>query len=82
VPSVPVRRQASPLLFSKDDNAPRQDPAGNDDGGIDIDIDEPDDDWIVDDLGDGMADKPAKDYGETREMGRDIDNLYADRVAH
>lgn len=38
------------------------------DGDGDIDLDEPDEDWIIDDIGDGMKDKNEKDFG-LREMG-------------
>lgn len=67
--SVPVQRQATPTLFADDTTGA----AGRDDGGeLDIDLDgaldEPDDDWIIDDLGDAMKDKGEKDYG-LREMG-------------
>lgn len=36
------------------------------DGDGDIDLDEPDEDWIIDDIGDGMKDR---DFGGAREMG-------------
>lgn len=70
-PSVPVRRQATPLLFAQDEDTAGKGPAGKDDdvAGGDIDLDEQDDDWIVDDLGGGMEDKPVKEYG-AREMGK------------
>ncbi|KAL5507206.1 MCL1 [Sanghuangporus vaninii] len=65
---IPTRRPGTPTLFG-DDAAGAGDGIGAGDGDIDLDgaIDEHDDDWIIDDLGDGMKDKPDQEYG-LREM--------------
>lgn len=39
----------------------------------DDDIGIPDDDWIIDDLGDGMEDKPAVNGHGAREMGNPVE---------
>ncbi|OBZ68085.1 Minichromosome loss protein 1 [Grifola frondosa] len=53
--TVPVKRKASPTLFD-DDNAVVGDASGNVDLEEDLGIDLDNDDWILDDLGDGMQD--------------------------
>ena len=50
-------------------------PAVGDNDIPDVDLDEHDDDWIIDDLGGGMQDKAEKDLdfgsGGLREMGKE-----------
>ncbi len=71
---VAVRRAESPL-FGADDDSSRAAPDGVGGNGMDlddVDLDAQDDDWIIDDLGGGMRDKPEAD-GYTREMGKILD---------
>ncbi|KAH8119330.1 WD40 repeat-like protein [Phellopilus nigrolimitatus] len=66
--SVPARRQATPLFGMDDDALP------GDEGGVDAigggEVEDQDDDWIIDDLGDNMEDKGDKEFGKDglREM--------------
>ncbi|KAH8083763.1 hypothetical protein BXZ70DRAFT_1073548 [Cristinia sonorae] len=65
--TVPVKRAATPTLFDKDEDAKiNADVDLDDDMGIDLD----NDDWILDDLGDGMIDDEKKWSGKDgiREM--------------
>lgn len=63
---APVKRQATPLFGQEDDVTSAK-------GDVDADADpeERDDDWIIDDLGDGMEEEGKKEYGAggLREMG-------------
>ena len=69
--TIPVTRGVTPTLFDQDLEAPAN-------GGRDVDLDEDmgidleNDDWILDDLGDGMADDEKKWAGKdgVREMGK------------
>ena len=63
--AAPARQNAGKSLFDHE-NGDIGDAAVGGDG--DIDLDEPDDDWIIDDIGDGMKDKNEKEFG-LREMG-------------
>ncbi|KAI5120641.1 hypothetical protein M0805_007978 [Coniferiporia weirii] len=65
---IPVRRQAT-TLFGDDDVEGASN--ANDDDGVadDAELNERDEDWIIDDLGDGMDDKGEKEFGSgLREM--------------
>lgn len=68
------RRAASPLFGVEEARESRGDgydgPAGLQD---DDDIGIPDDDWIIDDLGDGMEDKPLVNGHGAREMGKPVE---------
>lgn len=68
--SVPVRRQVTPLFGQDDDTTPAKENADVD-AEIDADLEERDDDWIIDDIGDGLQEKEEKEYAANgpREMG-------------
>lgn len=81
---LPVRRALSPLLFGAEDGAEasgenaREKAMVDDDINLDVDFDEHDDDWIIDDLGEGMKDVPEKDHATfgAREMGKQISTIF------
>lgn len=63
-------RQTTTSLFIDDE--PQDTPMGEDEGalGAEVDAEEHDDDWIIDDLGgDAMQDKAGKDERGLREFG-------------
>lgn len=68
--SVPVRRQVTPLFGQDEDTTPAKENADVD-AEIDADLEERDDDWIIDDIGDGLQEKEEKEYSANgpREMG-------------
>lgn len=68
--SAPVRRQVTPLFGQDDDTASAKENVDVD-AEIDADLEERDDDWIIDDLGDGLQEKEEKEYAASgpREMG-------------
>lgn len=67
---VPLRRSPTPL-FGQDNDAPGENDVAYP---VDIDLEERDEDWIIDDLDGGMIDKEDKEFGPggTREIGKVI----------
>ena len=72
---VAVRPPDSPTLFG--DDTAKGDDAVEGDADVDLDgaLDEPDDDWIIDDVGDGLKEKGEPERG-LREMGKLLDLSY------
>ena len=74
--SAPVRRQATPLFGDDEDGAGKESAvdlvAGEGVGegaGVDIDLDAGVEDWLIDDIGDGLEDKPEYGKNGLREVG-------------